>query len=655
MLERLKFSILFPTGKSFSRELDFLSGTTAISGPNGAGKSLTLEMVLYALFGVDAVRGAAGDYGKSEVHLTFSARGESYRVERRNGTSAAIYRDETPIATGTRAVNAKVVEVLGYGLNVFKVANAVQQGQIEALSTMLPTERKRLIDSTIGLDAIDRTAEWANGEALLSRRAAETLRANLVAPVAPEKPDAYQPSAGLKAALDEARALKSESDRIKGWLANPVRAPAPLNPSEVLESAAVLQLLVDERRAAVRKLDYLKAKLAALPPAVELPPYELPYLRDQLERHRLWSAYDEKMAALPSAPALSLDEIAAEQARVKAYEHWKIEKASFDKGKVACPSCGHEFVPGRAAPAENMDKPAYSLPDLAEMVAAHNTWSRKPEEPATPRPEIVIFFNEADLTAWERSLQADVERVDLQEGIDSFVLPPDRMEDWKRRVAYEADLTAYEKQAEAYAAYLAEKEIKEARLRELEGVEEKTAGLQAAYEASALYERLLASYETARAAYEAAEASAAESQHRAEEFKKAAAALKELKARIKTFLVPSLNRVASLLVRQMTEGQAQELESIIVDEDFNIEVDGQPIGTLNGSAKTVANLALRIGLGQILTNKVFSVLLADEVDAACDEERSAAIAGCLRSLTKTIKQVVIVSHKDIEADNYVRV
>ena len=73
------------------------------------------------------------------------------------------------------------------------------------------------------------------------------------------------------------------------------------------------------------------------------------------------------------------------------------------------------------------------------------------------------------------------------------------------------------------------------------------------------------------------------------------------------------------------DGQLYDTEIdylVEVDEDFEILIDGQPINTLSGSGKAVANLAVRIALGQILTNKVFSVFFADEVDAAMDDDRS---------------------------------
>jgi hypothetical protein len=56
--------------------------------------------------------------------------------------------------------------------------------------------------------------------------------------------------------------------------------------------------------------------------------------------------------------------------------------------------------------------------------------------------------------------------------------------------------------------------------------------------------------------------------------------------------------------------------------EFDVVVDGQRLDTLSGSGKAVANLALRLGLGQVLTNNVLSVFVGDEIDASMDEDRA---------------------------------
>jgi exonuclease SbcC len=109
-----------------------------------------------------------------------------------------------------------------------------------------------------------------------------------------------------------------------------------------------------------------------------------------------------------------------------------------------------------------------------------------------------------------------------------------------------------------------------------------------------------------------------------------------------------LNKVASVLLNQMTGGART---SVIVDDEFNITVDGQQVQTLSGSGKAVANLALRIGLGQVLTNGVFSVFMADEFDESMDDERARYTAECMQRLKETIKQVIVVTHKRPVADH----
>jgi DNA repair protein SbcC/Rad50 len=47
---------------------------------------------------------------------------------------------------------------------------------------------------------------------------------------------------------------------------------------------------------------------------------------------------------------------------------------------------------------------------------------------------------------------------------------------------------------------------------------------------------------------------------------------------------------------------------------------------------------------------VFSLFMADEVDAAMDEERAEYTAQALRRLTTMVTQVILVTHKRPETD-----
>jgi len=95
--------------------------------------------------------------------------------------------------------------------------------------------------------------------------------------------------------------------------------------------------------------------------------------------------------------------------------------------------------------------------------------------------------------------------------------------------------------------------------------------------------------------------------------------------------------------------------AICADEDFAITVDGQPLNTLSGSGKAVACLALRLGLGQVLTHGVFPVFIGDEIDASMDQHRTANTAAMLEALKSRMGQILLVTHKRPEADYLIEV
>ena len=642
MLKKLCYSVTFPTGKTLANEVDFPNGSLAISGPNGTGKSLILEMVTYALFGSEATRGTADDYKQCTVLLGFSINGNDYAVYRRNGNNASLHRDGEPLATGTRAVNAKVVEILGYSLSVFQVANLIGQGQIEALSTMKAAERKRLVDVTIGLDVIDATADWANTQALEAKHRAELLRELLREPIEPVKPEDYVSSHTLHPMLEELTRFKTEKDQLNGWLSQSRMLPTRPN-CPTVETAHELNLLVNEFANKKAELESLSKRAREIPDAPNLPA-GLDYLQEQLDASVVWGAYNTAKAKLPATPPRTPTQIQQDQTAWTIYHAWDRK----ENHEAVCPACDHHF----SSRGEQPPKPEHSIPKLLCFSKDWAIIANQSPPPTCPSPEIEVKYTQRDLEVWRVAFERAEEKKLITEELLRFVIPEDRSKDLRARLVFDAGLAQYEKEMDRYEQWAAESITKRNRLNDLANVEVELQAVREALSTAQNYESLCSRYAGELVTFNETSARIVETQGRADAFKASVAALKELKLRIKTYLLPSLNRVASYLIQRMTEGQVQELRNVVVDEEFNITVDGQNIDTLNGSGKTVSNLAVRVALGQILTNKVFSVLMCDEVDAACDDERAASIALCLQALTKSIKQVVIVSHKSIEADHY---
>lgn len=583
MITRLYIDQMF---RHFDRTFEFGKGLTGIIGKNEAGKSLIVEAIRFALFGTAALRGAADDYKKTHVELWFSVKGDDYHVTRK-GTKVVLRRNDEDLASGTKPVNQAIIEILGYDLTVFDVANACNQGGIEALSNMRPTERKAMVDRTIGLNVLDDLIKHAGDQALLNKREAEAIERTLVQPVEPVQPEGYSPSTDLVGELSLNRQLLAERNQLQGWLNATPSAPVEPMLCSVRETVAELEDHQRKRKAVLDRQADLERQIKG----IRLPKYPLAYLDQQAEQ---WVAYG----------------------------YWLQKKQFLDQGHLCCPSCKHEW------------------PIAAEQLQAYADVT----EVEKPELSKAVIEDERALQGRQKLLD------DLIEELHTTIAPEDRAADLTLRRQYEASLTQYSAQVQAYDAYQVELPAKQARFNQLGYVEELVGVLDTRLRVAQAYERDVAVYQSALVAYEKNAATAAEARALAEEYAEAKKRIADLKVQIKTYLLPSLNSVASRLLNQMTGGERYLVE---VDEDFEILIDGQRLNTLSGSAKAVANLSIRIALGQILTNKVFSVFFADEVDAAMDDDRAAYTAQALRRLTDLIGQVIIITHKRPETDHLI--
>lgn len=144
-------------------------GVTVIVGENGSGKSTLLEAVNFALFknsrrgySLDALirRGAS----LAKVSLVFHERGRRYRVERRRvpgrAAGSSLYElrdgDELLIARGEVQVTREIERILGMNSEVFTSAIYIRQGEIDALLSFEPAEKKKLIGKLLGAEDLER-------------------------------------------------------------------------------------------------------------------------------------------------------------------------------------------------------------------------------------------------------------------------------------------------------------------------------------------------------------------------------------------------------------------------------------------------------------------------------------------------------------------
>jgi exonuclease SbcC len=665
MLNSLDYSIIFPNGKAFEASINFKTGLTAITGENETGKSLTLEMIRAAYWGQRAFRGQATDYRKLKLDHVWTIKGTQYRVKR-TGSKAELFEGDTPIASGVKPVNQRIEAIFGYGMDVFDVSNACLQGEIERLGAMRPTERKALVDKTIGLDAVEEAITWASQQA--SDLAAEVrgMQQGFVEPISPTKPPRYRPSAEIEVEVGVERAKETEITRLQMWLSGHPALPAPVEPATIDDDRSVddLEIAVALFRTAYDRSLVLRSSIASIR-TPELTQQGITIARKEIEDHDAW-VLDERMRSNYPAPAcdgatLGEISIAAHNAVINA-SILRIE--SHDS--TTCPSCQHTWTGQEERLQELRD--SLEVVDLTVLPAGWEKIDVRQEAirqsqhdqmlsnltgaiEVDPPVYVASELNRME-TEWAGVEKLEALTAELA-GLDA-TLSYDPTNDRNLACAYHLLTQAYTTDLFRYQQREDERAHHTALLTKATRAHnpEKLATLTKALPQSVQFETEKRAFDKANEAYCLQGMAIAAKEEYAQQWSLSKVALRDLKARIKNYLLPSLNTVASILLSQMTGGSRSKIE---IDDDFEIFVDGDRLSTLSGSGKAVSNLAIRLGLGQVLTNRTFSVLLADEIDASMDSDRAGFTADCLSNLTGSIGQILLVSHKDLCASHHIKI
>lgn len=628
MIKSLTYSVTFPTnGLSLSGAFSFQPGLTAVTGDNGSGKSFgTIEMARYMFFGKKALRGPASDYKTLTGKMVVEIKGRDYTISR-TPKGESIKDDEGEVlAVGAEAVTMRCQTLLGMTLDVFDIVCAAVQKESDRLSKLTPTTRKQLIDRTVGLTANEAVEKACKEEANGLLREAEALRSVLVVPVEPVLPLDYLPSAELEAELRALKAVMEQRRQLELITAS-VGLP-PEAPEQAVPDIAELQVHEDRRLTLQADVTAAERQLKALP--------EVTHTTEDLDHAEAVIAYRAEVLRRGAKPQLSMEEI-------KAWESYYEQAAVVDRLQdleVTCPSCATSFCPGHV----DLEPPEGTPPSgktLREARQAHDHWS-------TPLEEVLpqgAYLSPAEVATARFALTKQEERKALL-ATTWLPVPADRSSELKEAIKLQL---AWDSHATALAAWEQRQGLAEQAAADLAALpvvtEAEVEAKQALYVAARVYEGHHESWLAARAVYQTALADIEDRVRRADDFKLGAKRLAETRRRFKGHLAPTLSRIASSLIYEMTGGV---LSSVIVDEDMNIAVDGQDIATLSGAGSTVANLALRIALGQVLVRGVLPIFIADEADSDMAESRAEYTMECLSNLSEKLKQIVVITHKSVK-------
>jgi DNA repair exonuclease SbcCD ATPase subunit len=320
-------------------------------------------------------------------------------------------------------------------------------------------------------------------------------------------------------------------------------------------------------------------------------------------------------------------------AAIEAWAHYGAVK-NLVHVEATCPKCDHIFLTNGEVP----EPPTTPLPELRAEQRRHDNWS----SPLPPEPAGGMTMTDAEIQKGRIALARVNEKLKLIDELAGLPILEDRSDTLAGERRLRAEWAAYVVAKEGWEKRSAAAVEAKAALEQLGEVIDNTHELEAALLNARVYENQVEAYAKARAEFDRISLEITEKVRKADAYKHGAEALVSARTTVKAYLAPALTRVASTLIHQMTNGV---FSSVIVDEEMNISVDGQAVETLSGAGATVANVALRVALGQVLVSRVFPVFLADELDSDMDAERSQATIESLANLREQIGQLIIITHK----------
>jgi DNA repair exonuclease SbcCD ATPase subunit len=641
---------------------EFNKGFTVISGKNETGKSLILEMVSYALFGTPALRGEASDYKNLYVELDVEIAGDLHKIIRHKKVQE-VYLGTDIVAKGTGPINQYLASKLSYGIGVYNVANYVRQDNVSHLSDMTPANRKKIVDSVIGMEVIDNITSKMRDKLNNTRSILQGMDTLLQSPEEPVNPCPDTTIELTSSAIQQIKITNGQYLQTERDLKN-LRSMVRVRPCELPDPCPDETVPSLQHKINIQQSHITLSRSVGTPIEAPYPPL---YTVEQAELHQQWVKRENFTQEIEkiSTPLLTIS-VEDAQKQCQDYANYATLRKHYESCQdIMCPNCSTIF--------KNVDQPVeppipiYSTQDiLAEQIRLQEV--SKLKHALTPLQNSVAILPQGvdyliiprdwvnyNLTkaAYDRQ-QVDLNKIKDLVNENPWLLEPiqyDMVTLLSNKINYNNNkdsLIQYDQWLVGYQSK--ERELLD-KLNSLNLVEDNILiSLEETLLELQAYQVELRLYTKSKQTYEDNLIRKQQLTNKVSQYEKVIIAMQEVRVKVKEYLVPSLNKVSSSLLSRMTGGEHNE---VAIDPDFNILIDGQSIDTLSGSAKAVSNLAIRIGLGQVLTNSKLSILLCDEIDHGCDIERSQYLMECISNLTSNIGQVIVISHKETEAQHYI--
>jgi exonuclease SbcC len=663
--------------------VEFPDGVTGVVGLNGVGKSTIFEAIAWVLYGAVATRTSADQIKRDgashsdpcRVELEFVFEENIYRVVRdmsgKNLTTSATATVNGKIAaTGAEIVTKFIQKKLGMDFKSFFTSIFAKQKELNALSTMIASERRPLILRMLGIDSLDEVVKEVKSDKRDKDALLEKLGRDLVDEDGRDKIEVFN---------DEIRTLekqKNENEILIKKSKEKIRTSK--KELDVLEKKC--KTSKDEYEKIKNKKEKLSEKKIIFENKEKLSD-EIKNLKDKISEREKTIAQQKKK--LVNFSKLDSD-IASSEKRLDVLSK-KIEeivkKIEQKKTLVNRFRLDIKDIESKKKKIEEIG-PDAKCPTCERVLAGQykNLLKRYSEDLAKKTKEIEIFSKEIkifeeDKDRFSREKQAFhkkkkylLNQLHEKKGIDTTI----------KNVQGEIDKEKIE---------LKNKEKKHGEIsaikfdiKEFNNVSKQVDSFYKTYQ-DAIESRddKKDALNSLKLELEKKESDKKLIMQKIENFKEKISEIEEYKKKIKedkiivqhlgmlaevmsnfrTHLIsrirPTLSSYSSDFFERLTDGKYTELE---LDENYNLLVydtgDAYGIERFSGGEEDLANLCLRLAISEVITERaggVFNFIILDEIFGSQDMYRRQNIMKALNGLSSKFRQIFLITHvEDVKDD-----
>ena len=663
--------------------IEFPDGVTGIVGLNGVGKSTIFEAIAWVLYGSVAARTSVDQIKREDsipsdpcrVELEFVFEDDNYRIIRemigKNLTASATVTVNGKIAaTSAEVVSKYIQKKLGMDFKSFFTSIFAKQKELNALSSMIASERRPLILRMLGIDSLDEVIKEIKSDKRNKDSLIDKLKLDLVDETGLDKIDIY------KEKIKNLEKQKQENDVL------------------IKKSNEKLQIFKKELNALIKKCKTVKTDFENLNEKKE----KLAEIKNLFE-NKIKLA--DELKNLKNKIEERSKNVLQQKKKLGSFTNLEGDIKSLEKRLNDVDSKIEEYV-------KQIEQKKTLIKKLNEDINEIDSKKKRIEkigpEAKCPTCERVLANQyKSLLTKFEKDKSANQKEIEIfQKQIKSIIEKKDIIireeQALKKKANYlqnqfrekERIVTTIKNLTSEIKNEKNDLEKKQKKFKELEKIKfdinEFKNIIAKSDQLYKKYQEVLLSHDNKKDALnslnleiERKESDKKLISHKIDDLKEKISELEEYKKKIKkekiivqhlgmlsevmsdfrTHLIsrirPTLSSYASDFFECLTDGKYRELE---IDEDYELLIydNGTAYGIerFSGGEEDLANLCLRLAISEVITERAggaFNFIILDEIFGSQDIFRRHNIMKSLNGLSSKFRQIFLITHiEDVKND-----